>query len=65
MSVARKARERGLTSAPWVKPSLAPGTKVVTRYLAESGRDKDLEEVGRLMQDGRSVLLDAVRPEET
>ena len=44
--VARKARERGLTSAPWVKPSLAPGSKVVTRYLEQSGLDKDLEAAG-------------------
>ena len=31
--VARKARERGLTRQPWVKTSLAPGSKVVTEYL--------------------------------
>ncbi|MEO1369889.1 MAG: aconitase family protein, partial [Acidobacteriota bacterium] len=35
--VAKKAHERGLTSQPWVKTSLAPGSKVVTRYLEESG----------------------------
>ena len=44
--VARKARERGLTSAPWVKPSLAPGSKVVTRYLGHAGLDEDLEAMG-------------------
>jgi aconitate hydratase len=44
--LARKARERGLTSAPWVKPSLAPGSTVVTRYLEHAGLDKDLEAVG-------------------
>ncbi len=44
--LARKARERGLTSAPWVKPSLAPGSKVVTEYLENAGLDKDLEAVG-------------------
>ncbi|HEV8408678.1 MAG TPA: aconitate hydratase AcnA, partial [Sphingomicrobium sp.] len=35
--VARKARARGLTSKPWVKTSLAPGSQVVTDYLNESG----------------------------
>ena len=44
--VARKARALGLTAAPWVKPSLAPGSKVVTRYLEEAGLDADLESVG-------------------
>ena len=44
--VARKARERGLTVHPWVKTSLAPGSKVVSDYLAESGLDKDLEALG-------------------
>ncbi|MEM8994490.1 MAG: aconitate hydratase AcnA [Acidobacteriota bacterium] len=41
--VAKKAHERGLTSQPWVKTSLAPGSKVVTRYLEESGLDIYLE----------------------
>ncbi len=44
--IARKARERGLTRKPWVKTSLAPGSKVVTRYLDESGLTEDLEAVG-------------------
>ena len=44
--LARKARERGLTAAPWVKPSLAPGSKVVTEYLSNAGLDSDLESVG-------------------
>ncbi len=35
--VARKARERGLTRQPWVKTSLAPGSKVVTDYLTGIG----------------------------
>ena len=35
--LARKAVARGLTVPPWVKTSLAPGSKVVTRYLAASG----------------------------
>ena len=41
--VARKAAERGLFAKPWVKTSLAPGSKVVTRYLEESGLMTDLE----------------------
>ncbi|GCD79970.1 aconitate hydratase AcnA [Schleiferia thermophila] len=41
--LARKARERGLNVKPWVKTSLAPGSKVVTDYLERSGLLKDLE----------------------
>ncbi len=44
--LARKAREKGLSSQPWVKTSLAPGSKVVTDYLQKSGLLKDLEAVG-------------------
>ncbi|HRC73973.1 MAG TPA: aconitate hydratase AcnA, partial [Candidatus Competibacter sp.] len=35
--LAKKAVERGLSARPWVKTSLAPGSKVVTEYLAASG----------------------------
>ena len=41
--VARKAREHGLDIKPWVKPSLAPGSKVVTDYLEKAGLLDDLE----------------------
>ena len=41
--VARKARKLGLTSKPWVKTTLAPGSQVVTDYYAKSGLDVDLE----------------------
>ncbi|AWW29353.1 aconitate hydratase AcnA [Echinicola strongylocentroti] len=41
--VAQKARERGLDVKPWVKTSLAPGSKVVTDYLENSGLLDDLE----------------------
>ncbi len=44
--VARKARELGLNRKPWVKTSLAPGSKVVTDYLRASGLAEDLEAVG-------------------
>ena len=44
--LARKARERGLTRKPWVKTSLAPGSRVVTRYLEQSGLLPDLEALG-------------------
>lgn len=40
--VARKAVERGLRTRSWVKTSLAPGSKVVTRYLERSGLSEDL-----------------------
>jgi aconitate hydratase len=44
--VARKARERGLKVKPWVKTSLAPGSKVVTQYLEQAGLLNDLEAMG-------------------
>ena len=44
--VARKAVELGLERRPWVKTSMAPGSKVVTRYLEESGTMRDLEALG-------------------
>jgi aconitate hydratase len=44
--LARNARQRGLTSKPWVKTSLAPGSRVVTDYLAKAGLTPDLEAVG-------------------
>ena len=44
--VARNARSRGLQSRPWVKTSLAPGSKVVTKYLEETGLLEDLENMG-------------------
>ncbi|HSN17488.1 MAG TPA: aconitate hydratase AcnA [Gammaproteobacteria bacterium] len=44
--LARKANEKGLTSQPWVKTSLAPGSKVVTEYLKKSGLISDLEAIG-------------------
>ncbi len=44
--LARKARELGLTRKPWVKSSLAPGSKVVELYLREAGLLDDLEALG-------------------
>ncbi len=44
--LARNARARGLKVRPWVKTSLAPGSKVVTDYLAKSGLDRDLDALG-------------------
>ena len=44
--VAKKAVEKGLTSKPWVKTSLAPGSKVVTDYLKAAGLDRYLDELG-------------------
>ena len=43
--VAKKAVERGLESKPWVKTSLAPGSKVVTDYLKASGLTSYLEKL--------------------
>jgi aconitate hydratase len=44
--LARKARQRGLNSKPWVKTSLAPGSRVVTDYLTKAGLLADLAAVG-------------------
>lgn len=44
--VARKAIERGIQVKPWVKTSLAPGSKVVTEYLEKTGLQKDLDSLG-------------------
>jgi aconitate hydratase len=44
--LARRAVERGLTRRPWVKTSLAPGSKVVTDYLDRAGLTEPLEQLG-------------------
>ncbi len=44
--VAKKAAERGLKSKPWVKTSLAPGSKVVIDYYREAGLLPSLEQLG-------------------
>ncbi|MDQ3675527.1 MAG: aconitate hydratase, partial [Actinomycetota bacterium] len=44
--VARNAVARGLQRKPWVKTSLAPGSKVVTEYLERAGLTDDLEQLG-------------------
>jgi len=43
--VAKKAAARGLTAKPWVKPSLGPGSLVVTEYLKKTGLLEELEKV--------------------
>ena len=44
--LARKARRMGLSRKPWVKTSLAPGSRVVTEYLDRAGLTEDLEALG-------------------
>lgn len=44
--LARKAAQKGLQTKPWVKTSLAPGSRVVTDYLTKSGLLTDLETLG-------------------
>lgn len=44
--LARKARQAGLTIAPSVKPSLAPGSRVVTEYFDAAGLTEDLDSLG-------------------
>ena len=52
--VAKKAVERGLTRKPWVKTTLAPGSKVVTDYYDRSGLTPYLDKLG--LQPGRLRL---------
>lgn len=44
--LARNAVEKGITTQPWVKTTLAPGSKVVTDYFKKSGLDKYLNDLG-------------------
>ncbi len=44
--LAKKAVERGLVAKPWVKTSLAPGSRVVTRYLEKAGLLEPLQSLG-------------------
>jgi aconitate hydratase len=44
--VARNAVARGVTIKPWVKPSLAPGSRVVTEYYRKAGLEEPLEKLG-------------------
>ncbi len=44
--LARNATRKGLTSKPWVKTTLAPGSKVVTDYYEKAGLTRHLEELG-------------------
>jgi aconitate hydratase len=44
--LAKAAAERGLRAKPWVKTSLAPGSRVVTEYLAAAGLTEPLEQLG-------------------
>ena len=44
--LAQKALERGLHTKPWVKTSLAPGSKVVSAYLQQTGLQQSLDQLG-------------------
>jgi aconitate hydratase len=44
--LAKKAVEKGLTAKPWVKTSLAPGSKVVTEYYKKAGLTDSLDKLG-------------------
>lgn len=44
--LARNANKLGLTRKPWVKSSLAPGSKTVAMYLEDAGLDHELEQLG-------------------
>src|SRR5258705_3074421 len=47
--VAKKAVERGLVAKPWVKMSLAPGSRVVSEYLNASGLQESLDKLGFML----------------
>ncbi len=47
--VAKKAVERGLKAKPWVKMSLAPGSRVVSEYLNASGLQESLDQLGFML----------------
>jgi aconitate hydratase len=47
--VAKKAIERGLKAKPWVKMSLAPGSRVVSEYLNASGLQTSLDQLGFML----------------
>ena len=47
--VAKKANERGLKTKPWVKSSLAPGSRVVTEYLDKSDLSKELDMLNKYL----------------
>lgn len=44
--MAKKALEKGLQRKPWVKTSLAPGSKVVSEYLQQAGLQQSLDDLG-------------------
>ena len=61
--LAKKALERGLTRRPWVKSSLAPGSKVVTEYLRRAGLDGCLDGLGfHLVGYGCTTCIGASGP---
>ncbi len=61
--VAKKAVEKGLKPKPWVKTSLAPGSQVVTDYLAKAGLTKSLDALGfNLVGYGCTTCIDNSGP---
>ena len=56
--LAKKAVEKGLKAKPWVKTSLAPGSKVVTEYYEKAGLTKSLDELGfQLVGNGCTTCI--------
>ena len=54
--LAKKAVEKGLSVEPWVKTSLAPGSRVVTDYLKKAGLDTvDLRPALKSVQTGKQT----------
>jgi aconitate hydratase len=61
--LARNAVARGLRRRPWVKSSLAPGSRTVSKYLARAGLDRPLDELGfQLVGYGCTTCIGASGP---
>ncbi len=61
--LAQKAVKRGLRVAPWIKTSLAPGSRVVTDYLARAGLQESLDTLGfRLVGYGCTTCIGNTGP---
>ncbi len=59
--LARNALAKGLSTKPWVKTSLAPGSQVVAEYLSSSGLQKDLDKLGFNLSASAARPASAIR----
>src|SRR5205823_3078321 len=61
--LAKKATEKGLKPKPWVKTSLAPGSRVVTEYLKDSGLRSYLKDIWPPHEEINDTMRKSVRSE--